>query len=318
MKLSIIIVNYNSWEDTFELVRQAVASKPVNEGSCEILVVDNQSTTSPSSPKVEHHALQWISRSENGGFSAGVNEGARHATGDWLLLLNPDIKLEQNTLDKALQLANKYNDHDDQKVGVVGCQLFNSDGSHQPSVGVFPSFSRITKELFMPKDRRRYENIDPAAATKCDWVTGAFMMIRKKAFADVNGFDEEYFLYFEETDFCLRAAQEGWICLYDPSVQVCHQNPLQNRSTPPHIRAYTRHSRMLYFEKNRPRWEGKLMALAIWIESVIRGLLCLLGRNRAYSQAWSSIRYMASTFINGRFPVGTTVRDLVARTYTKG
>ncbi|MFM7079446.1 MAG: glycosyltransferase family 2 protein [Bacteroidota bacterium] len=318
MKLSAIIVNYNSWGDTIELVNQALASKVVIDGSCELLIVDNQSTISPPVDRSTHHALQWIDRSENGGFSAGVNEGAKHATGDWLLLLNPDIKLKPDNLEKALQLATHYDEHTDQKIGVLGCELLNGDGSHQPSVGSFPSFSRIAKELFMPQNRRRYDSLDPSAPRNCDWVTGAFMLIRKKTFVDVNGFDEQYFLYFEETDFCLRAARAGWICRYDPSLQVCHQNPLQNRSTPPHIRVYTRHSRMLYFEKNRPRWEGKLMASAIWIESLFRELLNRLRGNFPYANAWNAIRSLAMAFLIGHFPVGTKVRDLVVQSNPKG
>lgn len=311
MKLSVIIVNYNSWEDTFDLVHQALASTSVHDGHCEILVVDNRSNTASALPRIKHPALHWIDRSENGGFSAGVNEGARIATGDWLLLLNPDIKLEPNTLDLALQLVASYNDTTETRTGMVGCQLLNPDGSHQPSAGAFPSFVRIAKELFIPQNRRRYLQVEPGTSTHCDWVTGAFMLIRKQTFMDVNGFDEDYFLYFEETDFCHRAAKAGWLCIYDPTIRVCHKNPLQNRTTPPPIRAYTRHSRMLYFLKNRPLWEAKLMACAIWTESIIRGFTKRLKGDIAYANAWSAIRSMAAGFVKGRFAAGTAVRDLV-------
>ena len=121
LKLSVIIVNFNSWDDTFELVNQALVSKVVNDGSCEILIVDNHSTISPSAAKTTHHALKWINRTENGGFSAGVNEGANHATGDWLLLLNPDINLNPDTLERALQMVTQYDGHANQKIGVIGC-----------------------------------------------------------------------------------------------------------------------------------------------------------------------------------------------------
>jgi GT2 family glycosyltransferase len=138
------------------------------------------------------------------------------------------------------------------------------------------------------------------------------MLIRKNAFTSVGGFSEDFFLYFEETDFCLRLSDAGWVCMYDPSLSVCHGNPLQNRETPAHIRVYTRHSRMLYFKRNRPAYESFLMNIALFLEAIIRITINRFSGDWNQVLAWNLIMQLAVGFIKGSYPKGTSVRRLVS------
>ena len=304
MKLSIIVVNYNSWPDV--LLQATSFQSAHQEGEMELLVVDNASTAAATSKKPIDTSIKWLDLPENGGFAAGVNAGARVAQGKWLLLLNPDVTLETETLSQVMRLLDSYDSK--KQVAVIGTKLTNPDGSIQASAGPFPSFSRIFKEVFMSSNKRRYSDMNPEKSQQVDWVTGAFMLIRKDVFEAVGGFCEDYFLYFEETDFCHKVQAGGYQTSYDPSMSVCHRHPLQNRSTPPIIRVYTRHSRMLFFQRNRPRWESLSMTAMVYCEALFRSVIALIRGNRTYRYAWLCIMDMCKMFGEKKPPLGISVR----------
>jgi GT2 family glycosyltransferase len=304
VKLSIIVVNYNSWPDVL-LQANSFHSSNKTDGM-ELVVVDNASTAVVPTNRSNDARIKWLDLAENGGFAAGVNAGVRAAAGEWLLLLNPDVTLEAETLAQVMQLINLYNSQKD--IGVIGVKLTNPDGGIQASAGPFPSFHRIFKEAFMAADRRRYAHLDPEKCQQVDWVTGAFMLIRRDVFEAVGGFCEDYFLYFEETDFCHQVRKIGFHTVYDPSISVCHRHPLQNRATPPIIRIYTRHSRMLFFQRNRPRWESISMIAMVYLEAQLRSLLSLIRGDHAYRHAWSCIVDICKLFAAKNPPLGISVR----------
>lgn len=304
MKLSIIVVNYNSWPD---VLSQATSfQSPQLQDDMELVVVDNASTAAAPAKRPNDANIKWLDLVENGGFAAGVNAGARVANGKWLLLLNPDVTLEEETLSQLMQLIARY---DSQKeVAVIGSKLTNPDGSTQASAGPFPSFGRIFKEIFMSAQKRRYSNLNPERRQQVDWVTGAFMLIRKDVFDELGGFCDDYFLYFEETDFCYQVRAAGHTVIFDPTISVCHRHPLQNRSTPPIIRIYTRHSRMLFFERNRPLWESFSMMAMVYCEALLRSILALIRGDKGYRYAWLCITDMCKMFAAKNPPLGISVR----------
>lgn len=165
----------------------------------------------------------------NGGFGAGNNVGVRCAVGclpelDCIVLLNPDATADPRMMEALLNRL-----WSSPCVGIVGASIV--DASHQPESAAhnvpsplgelersagFAPLSRVLQKWAVSPPQ-------PAGATPCGWVSGACMAIRREVFDQVGGFDEGYFLYFEEVDLCVRAARLGWQCWYEPAAQVMHR-----------------------------------------------------------------------------------------------
>jgi N-acetylglucosaminyl-diphospho-decaprenol L-rhamnosyltransferase len=308
--LSIVIVNYGTWPDVIAQTETILSSRPFENGQIEVVVVDNHSPTSPPSNRPQLHGLTWLDMPTNGGFGAGANAGWHTAKGQWLLILNPDVSLTGDFFSHVLALLDEiHSSPSANNAGIVGIGLTNPDGSRQPSVGAFPTVIRGLMELFIPRTRRRYQIVSPQKFGPVDWVTGAFFLVRTRLMHDLNGFDEDYFLYFEETDFCHRARLNGWLTCFEPSLTVCHQKPLQNRSVSPMIRLWTRHSRLLYFRKNRPRLEFRVMLGVVRLEAFLKASLAKAGFGSYPPEIWNAIHHLTTRFQHGTEPLGTDARD---------
>ena len=310
-RLSLVIVNYDSWADVLAQVAVISQAREFQDGQVEVIVVDNNSP----GPKPAHRpalpGLLWLDMPANGGFAAGVNAGWAAARGAWLLLLNPDVEVGETLLGQVLVLLDEIGSTTApaQNIGIVGIGLTNPDGSRQPSVGTFPTVARGFMELFLPRNRRRYQIGFPQNFTRVDWVTGAFFLLRTSLMQQLGGFDEDYFLYFEETDFCHRARQQGWQTWFQPGLQVCHQKPLQNRAVSPIIRLWTRHSRLLYFRKNRSPLEFQLMLRVVRLESLVMLCLARLGLGAYPPAVWQAILSLTTAFARHQQPLGPQARD---------
>jgi len=308
-KLSVVIVNYDTWPKVVTQVDVLARTPEFAEGAAEAIVVDNDSPSGRPSHRPHGRGITWVDRHENGGFACGVNEGWRRSRGGWILLLNPDVVIGENLVGQVLVLLDEIDKSRNvtagDPVGIVGIALTNPDGSQQPSVGAFPSVGRGLLELFLPRSRRRYQIVSPRKFSRVDWVTGAFFLVRAEVMNQLGGFDEDYFLYFEETDFCLRARRAGWGTYFDPSLSVCHENPLQNRPVSPNIRLLTRHSRLLYFRKNTSRYQYRVMMSMVRFEAELRCLLCRFRVRPQESKVWMAVRDLVREFRRGQEPCAT-------------
>ncbi|MFM1801292.1 MAG: N-acetylglucosaminyl-diphospho-decaprenol L-rhamnosyltransferase [Planctomycetota bacterium] len=311
-RLSIIIVNYDSWGELMPQVSQWLSTPEFQTGLIELIVVDNHSPTPAPQERSQRSGLIWIDHHENVGFAAGVNIGWKHAQGSWILIANPDLVITKSHAKQILALLDKLDSPakpiTQQKIGIIGVSLTNPDGSRQPSVGIFPTMLRAFIEFLLPRKRRRYQIVSPEKFSVVDWVTGAFFLVRSQTMQELNGFDTDYFLYFEETDFCQRSRSQGWLTSFAPEIQVCHLKPLQNRSISPMIRFWTRHSRLLYFQKNRPRREFLMMLMLIRTEAIVKYHLAKWGIGAFPAEIWWEVRKLADEFAENRFPVGVDVR----------
>lgn len=225
-RVSIIIVSWNvrglleSCLRSIELAGQGI--------EYEIIIVDNASSDgTPQLLRDKYPGAQLIANENNRGFAAATNQGLRAATGTYLLLLNPDTELRPDTLTMSLQLMAKYD-----RCGALGCQIRNPDGSLQSSVRRFPWWRPLSLMLLkLPKlTQRSYASIDSYLATDFDYarparvdqIMGAYMLVRRSALTEVGGFDERFFLWFEEVDFCARLWAAGWAVLYTPQTHIIH------------------------------------------------------------------------------------------------
>src|ERR1043166_4182327 len=139
-RLSVVVVNYQRWTDTVALVRDLHASEQIQQGGAEIIVIDNNSRRDCRSLGLPSFDTVTLRRSRrNRGYARAVNAGSRLCSGDWLLLLNPDMSAPQGFLDSALALAEQAL-RGDPTLGIIGFQVRNSDGTVQGSTGPFPTF----------------------------------------------------------------------------------------------------------------------------------------------------------------------------------
>lgn len=224
--VSIVIVNYN----VRDFLHHAIVSltKALKGLSSEILVVDNASDDgSVDMVKRTFPRIRLFASPVNLGFAKGNNLALRHARGEFILLINPDTLVQEDTIRTMLGFFEAHPD-----VGLAGCKILNPDGSFQlPCRRSFPgpwvAFTKLTglSRLF-PHSRLfgRYNltYLSPDETYEIDAVSGSFMMIRRAVFDEVGGLDEDFFMYGEDLDWCYRIQKSGWKVFYVHSTQIIH------------------------------------------------------------------------------------------------
>jgi N-acetylglucosaminyl-diphospho-decaprenol L-rhamnosyltransferase len=282
VRLLISIVNYRTSDLVIDCLRSLAAEAEAI--GARAVVVDNASGDS-SDERIERAIAEngwsdWVAlvRSDtNGGFASGNNAAIRPALESeqpprYVLLLNSDTIVYPGALLALVAFMDARPD-----VGIAGSRLEDPDGTRQHSRYRFPSvWSELDSGLKLGLVSRVLRDHVIAAPWlegphRVDWVAGASMIVRREVFDDVGLMDAEYFLYFEEADFCLNARRAGWPCWYVPASRVTH---LVGRSTgvtctPPRRRPrYWFESRRRYFVKNHGRLYA-LLADAAWFAGFV-------------------------------------------------
>ncbi len=228
MDLSIIIVNYNQKNLLKQSLKGIDLVKPKLD--YEIIVVDNNSAD--SSPdflrqlKNKNEKLKIILNNKNLGFAKANNLGIKNSLGKYILILNPDIVVLENSIEKLYQFM-----EENEKVGICGPKLINPDKSIQPSCFRFPKwYTPILRRTFVRKFSWAKKKINEYLMAdfnhlekkEVDWLLGACLMIRRKTLDEIGFFDERFFLYFEDVDLCRRAKNAGWKIFYFPDSCMVH------------------------------------------------------------------------------------------------
>lgn len=222
--LSVIIVSWN----TEDLLRRCIASlgEHLSDVPHEVVVVDNASSDgSAAMVDAEFPDVRLIRNAANVGFGAANNQGMAAAAGSYLLLLNSDTYLTDDSVARLLSTVRAQ-----PGVGVAQCRLFFPDGRLQYTAYRFPSLHLILFEALglyklFPRQApgillRGYW--DHSAERDVDWVIGAFMLMPREVYEQTNGFDERLFLYGEDREWCFRIRQHGWRIRFYPSGSVVH------------------------------------------------------------------------------------------------
>ena len=227
MDLSIIIVSYN----TKDILVQCLRSIYENAAgiSFEVIVVDNASTDRTQEELAKHKFTNFIliKNKENLGFSKANNIGVRKSAGKFILFLNPDTKLHDETLQKMLTFI-KENLH----CGAATCKVLLPNGQIDDSCHRgFPTpwnalthFSGISKLFPKSKIFNGYNlgNLDLTQIHEIDALAGSFMLVRREAGEQVKWWDEDYFFYGEDLDFCYMLKQKDWSIFYNPHATITH------------------------------------------------------------------------------------------------
>jgi GT2 family glycosyltransferase len=267
--LSVVVVNFCQWKNTSRLVRQLRRSAAVRTGEAEVRIVDNGSPYHPLAGRIAKFRGVSVRRfDQNLGFAAAVNRACRVTGSPWVLLLNPDITVPDGFLDDVLGVMTRADASPD--AGVIGFRLLNRDGTPQPSAGPFPTFARTLAGLFLPRARRKCRTNRGDARREVEWATGGCLLVRRECFDQLGGLDESFFLYYEDVDFCRRAAERGWGVWFDPALAVTHHWPLHARPVPPPLRLITRHALLTYAKRHWGRWQSRALSGAVWAEAGAR------------------------------------------------
>ncbi|MCA2005282.1 MAG: glycosyltransferase [Ignavibacterium sp.] len=224
--LSIIIVNYNVKEYLKNLLHSI--KKASQNLSTEIFVVDNASDDgSVEMIREKFPEVKLIANEKNLGFGKANNLALKEANGKFLLLINPDTLVAEDTFSKLIEFFESHPD-----AGMVGCKILNPDGTLQLACrrsfpGPWTSFTKVTglSSLF-PKSKlfARYNltYLDENQTYEVDAISGSFMMMRKEVYDKVGGFDEQFFMYGEDLDLCYRIQKAGYKIYYVHSTQIIH------------------------------------------------------------------------------------------------
>jgi len=298
--LSVVVVNFRQWENTVSLARQLDASDAMRSGMAEVVLLDNDS----DSFLLRRCVRRWPGVSlrcfgRNRGFARAVNEGCRRARGQWFLLLNPDVRVPEEFLDRVLATAERIaTEHP--RAGVVGFRLRHGDGSRQGSTGPYPTLRSVVSGLFRRRSRRRCRPLKGRHRRQVPWVTGCCLLVRRDCWRELGGFDEDFFLYYEDVDLCRRARAAGWSVWYEPTLKVTHLSPLHTRPVPPPLRLMTRHALLIYGAKHWPRWQFRTLALLVGAEARLRQSLAFLRGNRDGADHFRRLRELAHDLSRGR------------------
>lgn len=272
--VSVIIVTRNTCALTLAATR-SVCESPDGLAK-ELIVVDNGSTDdTPLRLPRELPSIRYLRSEINLGFARANNLGAREAEGQLLLLLNSDARLQPDSLRLAVEAMEAHPD-----CGVAGAQLLNADGSRQNSIANFPTLATelLNKSLLRRLFPRRFPGKEQTFTepVEVESVIGAFMLIRKAVWDALGGFDENYFFFFEETDFCLRVRRKGWKTYHLPGVRVWHDQGKSAKEV--HIPARIEYwrSRYIYFRKNHGWVRRIVLAGGLMLRLVVGYLANLL------------------------------------------
>ncbi len=267
-RLLISVVNYCSAELVCSMLPTLL--RQIDTDTDRIVIVDNQSPDSSVSvlkafikQNNYYEYVHLVESHKNGGFSYGNNLAIKtgkeiyHSDPEYVWLLNPDTLVQPKTLDALLTFMVS-----EPRAGIIGSRLESHDGTVQGSAFRFCSiWSELLSSLSIGILNKKFQSYlvtlpeMPDTSIECDWVAGASMFVRYKVFEEAGLMDETYFLYFEETDFCLQAKRAGWKCWYVPESRVVHyvgqstgvvSGDVQRRRRP----KYWFQSRQHYFKKN--------------------------------------------------------------------
>lgn len=298
--LSVVVVNFCQWRNTARLVTQLRRSVAARTGTADVVIVDNHSPFHPVVRRLTAQQGVTVRRfGRNHGFARAVNRGCRVGRGRWLLLLNPDVTVPDGFLDEVLAAVRRL-PATDPKAGVVGFRLMNPDGTGQASAGPFPTLGTTVGGMIRPRSRRKCRHLAAAERTAVEWVTGGCLLVRRDCFEQLSGLDETFFLYYEDVDFCRRAADAGWGVWYDPRLEVTHHWPLHARRVPPPLRLMTRHALLTYARKHWPGWQAGALSWLVWAEAGARQLWAAVRGDRDAACCHAETRRLVGDVARGR------------------
>lgn len=279
MDVSIIIVNYNTYNLVIDCIESIIAK--TRQVEYEIIVVDNNSPNRDIEKLNDNFpTVKLILNNENLGFGTANNIGSRKAKGKYLFLLNSDAYLIDNTIYSFFV----YMESELKCPSIIACgaSLLNSEFDETVSAGNFPSLFQEFSDLGFRHFYKNYYNKNLSLAFSAegksqlfevDYICGANIFINKDVFLDFKGFDEDFFMYFEETDLFFRLNKEGFKSVILPKLNIVHLEggSTKNEKVKLNLRKFKMlfESKCLFYKKNKTKCETFLMKFLNFIVVLI-------------------------------------------------
>lgn len=236
MDISIVILNYKSRELALSCIN-SIKNADFSGLAYEIIVVDNNSQDGLDEIlKAKYPEAKLIQNGKNLGMGAGNNVGIREARGKYVAVMNPDTVADKDAFRKLFDFMEA-----NPRIGVAGPKQFYPDGTMQNSCyrwyGVLTPFFRKT---FLGRwsvgqksiDKFLMKDFDHDSIKEVDWLLGSFLFCRTEALKKVGMFDEDFFLYFEDTDLAKRFWKNGWKVVYLPDAKIIHNHSRESAKQP--------------------------------------------------------------------------------------
>ena len=274
MDLSVVIVNYQ----TFELTKNTIDSifKYDYPFTYEILVVDNASGDDSLTRLQDYFKdkVTFIASKENNGFAAGNNQALRIANGKYVLLLNSDTIVWENTLENIYNYMEMHND-----VGAAGCRVLLENGELDKACKrSFPNVKNSFFRLFhiptnSKDDNYNLNNLPDDEIYEIDCLTGAFMFMRAKALDEVGFLDETFFMYGEDIDLCYRIKKAGWKIIYHGESKITHLKGASSKKQKNKLIYEFYRAMYIYYKKHHADESSFITNIVVYIGIAV---LCIL------------------------------------------
>jgi GT2 family glycosyltransferase len=315
INIRVVIVNWNAGHQLRECLKSMVIANLNGFDLKRVVVVDNASTDG-SAEGLDDISLPLtvIRNLGNRGFAAACNQGAKGSKADYLLFLNPDTRIFEDSLIKPLIFMEQPENH---KMGIVGIQLVDETGRISRTCARFPTPSMFfSKMLGLNMLFPRYfsshfmSEWDHGETREVDQVMGAFFLIRRQLFEPLGGFDERFFVYFEEVDLSRRAYNKGWKTVYLADAQAFHRGGGTSEQVKATRLFYSLRSRIQYGYRHFGWFSATLLtAGTLFVEPLSRFALAIGRRSvreaketiRGYAMLWRAMpELFRNTLDSGR------------------
>jgi GT2 family glycosyltransferase len=269
----VVIVNWNSGAQLRECLQSFAAIASDDVVVARITVVDNASTDGSCDGLAPALPLVVVRNAVNRGFAAACNQAAANSEQEFLLFLNPDTRLMPGSLGRPTQYLRQH-----QSVGIVGIQLADSDGQVARNTARAPTpvsmiggslgLDRLLPSVFPPHFVAEWAHDE---TREVDQVMGAFFFVRRSVFQALGGFDERFFVYYEDLDFAMRARTLGWNSVYLSTAQAFHRGQGTTDAATERRMFYFARSRIVYARKHFGMFNTLLVMLAtLLLEPIAR------------------------------------------------
>lgn len=259
----VVSIVFHPGDELADFTRSLAAA---TTAEVELVLVDNGTEPDVADRVAAEAGGRVLRTGANLGYGGGANAGARGATQPWLVVANPDVVWEPGALDVLLDAARRH-----PTAGAFGPALLNEDGTVYPSARELPSLTQgVGHALFArvwPGNpwTRAYQRRQETAGQErvAGWLSGACLLLRREAFEAVGGFDEDYFMFFEDVDLGERLARAGWANVYVPTARVLHVGGVSWKAKPARMIAAHHASAERYLHRRYHRWYQWPIRLAV-------------------------------------------------------
>lgn len=253
-RVRVVTIAYHPGDELADFARSLADATTAD---VELVIVDNGTDPEVADRVAAEAGGRVVRTGANLGYGAGANAGAAGATAPWLVVANPDVVWRPGSLDALLAAGERH-----PSAGALGPALLNEDGTVYPSARELPSLTQGVGHALLGKVwpgnpwTRAYQRRQETAGTErvAGWLSGACLLLRREAFEAVGGFDEDYFMFFEDVDLGERLGRAGRPSVYVPSAQVVHVGGVSWKARPAAMISAHHRSAERYLHRRYARW----------------------------------------------------------------